>query len=130
MAESLRLEAELAEWRRIEALMEGRPGARYEPETDPVGAAAADQERRLERDAADARVAARRAEQELRDWALRRAEDLKDLAKAGKQRQAKGSNGVGFGRLHIAAWTVNLTGMVGPKGRGTGFPDAFGRTQG
>lgn len=24
----------------------------------------------------------------------------------------------------------SLTGMVGPKGRGTGFPDAFDRTQG
>lgn len=81
-AESVRLEAELAEWMRIEAVLEGGPGARYDPDTDPVAVAAVHQERRREGAAADARAAGRRAEREHRDRVLRRAEDLLDLAQA------------------------------------------------
>jgi hypothetical protein len=82
--ERARLEAELPQWQRIEALLDSSEGARYDPESDPVAAAAAEEMRRRERAAADAQEAARRAERERRDWTLQRAEDLLDLAQAGK----------------------------------------------
>jgi hypothetical protein len=65
-SEHVRLEAELPEWQRIEALLDSSE-ARYEPETDPVAAAAAEEMSRRERAAADAREAARRAERERRE---------------------------------------------------------------
>ncbi|MEU0730648.1 hypothetical protein [Streptomyces sp. NPDC006140] len=79
-SERVRLEAELPEWQRIEALLESSGQAGYDPESDRVAAAAAEEMRRRERAAADAREAARRAERERREGALRRAEDLLDLA--------------------------------------------------
>lgn len=82
--ERARLEAELPEWQRIEALLESSEGARYDPETDPVAVAAAEEVRRREQAAADAQEAARRAERERREGALRRAEDLLDLTQARK----------------------------------------------
>ncbi|MFJ8469580.1 hypothetical protein [Streptomyces swartbergensis] len=82
--ERMQLEAELPEWQRIEALLDSSEGARYDPETDPVAVAAADEVRRRERAATDALEAARRAERERREGALRRAEDLLDLARARK----------------------------------------------
>ncbi|MEU0451784.1 hypothetical protein ABZ322_01800 [Streptomyces sp. NPDC006129] len=75
-SERVRLEAELPEWQRIEALLESSGQAGYDPESDRVAAAAAEEMRRRERAAADAREAARGAERERREGALRRAEDL------------------------------------------------------
>ncbi|MFM9584151.1 hypothetical protein [Streptomyces caniscabiei] len=65
-------------------MLEAWPGARYDPDADSVAVAAAGQERRRERAAADAQAAEQRAERELRDWALRRAEHLLELAQAGR----------------------------------------------
>ncbi|MFI6376561.1 hypothetical protein [Streptomyces sp. NPDC050546] len=86
-AVAVQLEAELPEWRRIETLLESSTAATaawYDPGSDPVALVAAEEMHRREQAAADAVEAARRAERERRDAALRRAEDLLELAQAGK----------------------------------------------
>ncbi|OQD51951.1 hypothetical protein BM536_037130 [Streptomyces phaeoluteigriseus] len=82
--ENIRLEAELAQWLRVEAVPEASPDTSYDPQADPVAIAAAEGQRWREQAAADARAAARQAEKELRDWAILRAENLLDLAQARK----------------------------------------------